>query len=71
MRADTPADIGHARRLFQAYADGLPIDLVYQDFAGELATRIAGTIFLGLAPMPDRIRSGGHGEWHHSPCLPS
>ena len=35
--ATTPADLAAIRRLFQAYADGLGVDLAYQDFAGELA----------------------------------
>ncbi len=33
----TAADLAAVRALFQAYADGLTIDLAYQDFAGELA----------------------------------
>jgi ribosomal protein S18 acetylase RimI-like enzyme len=35
--ADAPEDLVIIRTLFQAYADGLPVDLAYQDFAGELA----------------------------------
>lgn len=35
--AETPEDLFIIRALFQAYADGLPVDLAYQDFAGELA----------------------------------
>jgi len=31
-----PGDIAAARALFEAYAASLPIDLDYQDFAGEL-----------------------------------
>lgn len=32
-----PEDVAAARSLFEAYAASLPIDLAYQDFAGELA----------------------------------
>ena len=35
--ATTPEDLAIIRGLFQAYADGLPVDLAYQDFASELA----------------------------------
>ena len=35
--ATTPDDLTAVRALFPAYADGLAIDLAYQDFAGELA----------------------------------
>jgi ribosomal protein S18 acetylase RimI-like enzyme len=35
--AVTAEDIAAARVLFRAYADALPIDLAYQDFAAELA----------------------------------
>ena len=33
----TPDDLAAIRALFQAYADGLAVDLAYQDFATELA----------------------------------
>ena len=35
--AATPGDIDAAAVLFQAYANSLPVDLGYQDFAAELA----------------------------------
>jgi GNAT superfamily N-acetyltransferase len=35
--AVTADDLAAVRALFEAYADGLPIDLAYQDFAAELA----------------------------------
>ena len=35
--ATGPDDMAAARALFEAYAASLPIDLDYQDFAGELA----------------------------------
>lgn len=34
--ATTGEDLGHIRRLFEAYAASLDIDLSYQDFAAEL-----------------------------------
>jgi len=37
MPAAGPEDMAAARALFEAYAASLPIDLDYQDFAGELA----------------------------------
>ena len=36
--AATPADLAAVRLLFQAYADGLGVDLGYQDFPTELST---------------------------------
>lgn len=36
--AATSADVAAVRMLFQAYADGLGVDLGYQDFATELST---------------------------------
>ena len=35
--AVTAADLAEVARLFDAYAASLPVDLAYQDFAGELA----------------------------------
>lgn len=35
--ASTPDDLAVIATLFRAYADGLPVDLAYQDFAAELA----------------------------------
>ncbi len=35
--AAAQADFADAARLFRAYADALPVDLSYQDFASELA----------------------------------
>ena len=37
-RRPQPADLDVVRTLFQAYADGLGVDLGYQDFATELST---------------------------------
>lgn len=37
IRPAAAADLADAARLFQAYAASLPVDLDYQDFAGELA----------------------------------
>lgn len=34
---ETGEDLGHARALFTEYADGLGVDLGFQDFADELA----------------------------------
>jgi len=37
LRAQSPADIQHARTLFKEYATGLAIDLCFQNFEKELA----------------------------------
>jgi putative acetyltransferase len=37
VRAVAAKDVAAARRLFQRYADALPFDLAYQNFAGEMA----------------------------------
>ena len=37
IRPAAAADLADAARLFRAYGASLPVDLVYQDFAGELA----------------------------------
>ena len=36
--AELPRDLVQVRRLFREYADGLDVDLDYQDFEAELAT---------------------------------
>ena len=37
LPADTPALLAHARELFREYADGLQVDLCFQNFEHELA----------------------------------
>ena len=37
LQADTPALLAHARELFREYADGLQVDLCFQNFEQELA----------------------------------
>ncbi|HEY2068519.1 MAG TPA: GNAT family N-acetyltransferase [Rhizomicrobium sp.] len=37
-RAAGPTDLADVEALFRDYADGLSVDLAYQDFAGELAS---------------------------------
>ena len=37
LQADTPALLAHARGLFREYADGLGVDLCFQNFEQELA----------------------------------
>jgi GNAT superfamily N-acetyltransferase len=38
VQAESPEQIAEARRLFQEYADGLGVDLCFQNFERELAS---------------------------------
>jgi GNAT superfamily N-acetyltransferase len=55
--ARLPADVPVARRLFREYAEGLGIDLCFQDFEAELAS-LPGK----YAPPPGRMLLAWEGE---------